>query len=197
MGRVSKALIRPAVGATEIEGATLWPVAGGSAEPEEVLPRGGVAMLKFVRYRPEFEAAVVELHEEAMGRFMDESLPPHEMSDLHSIPETYVQGGGEFLVGLLGEEVVAMGGYRRDTPTSAELKRMRIRARLHGRGFGSELLAELERIAAQDGITELTLETAQERPATLEFYRGRGYIEDGTNRYGDVETLKFKKKLAE
>ena len=62
-----------------------------------------------------------------MGRFLEVSLPPHETSDLY-VEDRYVNGGGEFLIGLLNNEVVAMGGYCRCAPSSAELKRMRIRS---------------------------------------------------------------------
>ena len=153
--------------------------------------------MRFIRFRSEFQAAILDLHDEAMGRFMDVSLPPHETSDLHSIEESYLKGGGEFLVGILNDEVVAMGGFRRCTRFSAELKRMRIRSELQGQGLGSRLLDELERIASRNGINELTLETAKDRPLTLVFYRRHGYVEDGTNTYGAIETLRFKKRLGE
>lgn len=152
-------------------------------------------MLRFIRFRPEFQDAILGLHEEAMERFMDVSLPPHETSDLHSIEDQYIKSGGEFLVGLLNDEIVAMGGYRRCTPSSAELKRMRIRSDLQGQGLGSRLLDELERSASRNEITELTLETALDRPLTLEFYRRHGYTDDGRNRYGAIETARFKKTL--
>jgi hypothetical protein len=46
--------------------------------------------------------------------------------DLQDIPASYLVGGGEFLVGEIGGEVVAMGGLQLRTYEIAELKRMRV-----------------------------------------------------------------------
>ncbi len=74
---------------------------------------------------------------------------------------------------------------------------MRIARELQGRGYGTQLLRELERRAFQSGIRTLCLDTARRRPLTLEFYRQHGYQQTGHSFYGAVETVQFKKVLDE
>jgi GNAT superfamily N-acetyltransferase len=116
-------------------------------------------------------------------------------ADLVTIEQVYLRDGGEFLIGFINERLVAMGGFKRLTDTSAELRRMRIERELQGRGYGTQLLRELERLAFQSGIRTLCLETARRRPLTLEFYRKHGYQETGQGFYGEVETVRFSKTL--
>jgi GNAT superfamily N-acetyltransferase len=81
--------------------------------------------------------------------------------------------------------------------TSAELRRMRIEPEFQGKGYGRQLLRELERLAFQSGIRAVCLDTARRRPLTLEFYRKHGYQETGRGLYGAVETVQFSKALGE
>jgi N-acetylglutamate synthase-like GNAT family acetyltransferase len=108
---------------------------------------------------------------------------------------TYFESGGEFLIGLLGREVVAMGGLQPITSDSAELRRMRIRKDLQDRGYRSQVLEELERMAFERGIRRLFFETAKAKPLTLEFCHKHNYQETGSGFYGNVETVHFSKVL--
>jgi hypothetical protein len=54
--------------------------------------------------------------------------------DLRSIRATYLERGGEFLVGLLDGEAVAMGALRRVSDTVAEIRRMRVDTRVQPAG---------------------------------------------------------------
>jgi SAM-dependent methyltransferase len=119
-----------------------------------------------------------------------------EAADLRSIEQTYLVSGGEFLVGLLEGEVIAMGGFQRLSGRTAELRRMRIRTDLQGRGYGSLLLEELERLARRSRIDVFTFETAKARPLTLKFYGKHGYRQTGSGMYGNIETVHFAKTLS-
>lgn len=46
--------------------------------------------------------------------------------------------------------------------------------------IGAALMQELEQRAAASGITRLHLDTADNQPDALAFYRGLGYLEIGT-----------------
>ena len=111
------------------------------------------------------------------------------------IERFYLRTAGDFLVGLLDNQVVAMGGFKRLSDTSAELKRMRVNKLHQGRGYGTQLLVELERKAIENGIRTLCLETASFRTLAIEFYRKHHYQFDGEGRYGDVRTIRFIKSL--
>jgi GNAT superfamily N-acetyltransferase len=152
--------------------------------------------LELVRYLPEYLEPMLELHREAQVGLGPIGINQYdEESDLRAIEQIYFNNGGEFLVGLLDGEVVAMGGFQRLSKTSAELRRMRIRKDFQDRGYGSQLLRELERLAFKSGITVLSFETAKARPLTLEFYHKHGYQETGSGFYGQVETIHYRKVL--
>ena len=135
------------------------------------------------------------LHRSAIEGFALGMTRQQDEADLMSIEEVYLRGGGEFLLGFLGERLIAMGGFKRLSDDLAELRRMRIARDLQGQGYGAWLLRELEQRAFQSGIRMLCLETARRRPLTLKFYRKHDYHETGQGLYGAVETVKFQKVL--
>jgi GNAT superfamily N-acetyltransferase len=130
-----------------------------------------------------------------MSRFVVGMSAAEEEADLRDIDAAYLRNGGEFLVGLLNGQVVAMGGFRLLSGNTAELKRMRVRSDLQGQGYGTQLLHELERLASARHIQTLCLETAKARPLTLRFYRQHGYQESGEGLYGQVVTVRFTKHI--
>ena len=151
--------------------------------------------MNLLRYEPEHQAAMLTLHRSAMSGFTTGMTRQEEEADLSAVEHVYISGGGEFLIGMLGERIVAMGGFKRLSDTTAELRRMRIERSLQGKGYGTQLLRELERLAFACGVRTLILETARARHLTLEFYRKQGYEETGQGYYGEVETVRFTKKL--
>jgi len=75
----------------------------------------------------------------------------------------------------------AMGGWRRHAPLAewedAEIKRMYVRPAYQGRGLARLILAELERTAAEAGITRLILETGLAQPEAIALCRSAGYVD--------------------
>jgi len=140
---------------------------------------------------------MLALHRSAVAGFNLGMSQREDEADLIAVEQVYLRAGGEFLIGFIGERLVAMGGFRRITETSVELRRMRIERELQGKGLGTQLLRELEQTAYRSGIRTICLETARRRPLTLDFYRKHGYQETGTGFYGEVETVQFSKSLDE
>jgi GNAT superfamily N-acetyltransferase len=153
--------------------------------------------MRFIRYQIEYQEPMLALHRAALEGFALGMSQPEDEADLMAIEQVYLSRGGEFLIGLLGGRLVAMGGFQRLPDGSAELRRMRVERELQGRGYGTQLLRELERIAFQSGLRTVCLAVARRRPLTLEFYRKHGYQETGRGLYGEVETVRFSKKLDE
>lgn len=89
----------------------------------------------------------------------DQMAPPH----------------GDFLIGFLGDEPVAMGGWRRLPDGRAELKRMFVLEAHRGSGFSAQVLDGLERSARDAGVSEMVLETTTLHGPALGLYRSRGY----------------------
>ncbi len=150
--------------------------------------------MRLIRYQPEYQEPMLALHRSALVGIPLGMSQQEDEADLVAIEQVYLRGG-EFLLGFINERLVAMGGFKRLTDTSAELRRMRIERELQGRRYGTQLLRELERLAFQSGIRTLSLNAARRRPLTLEFYRKHGYQETGRGFYGEVETVKFSKTL--
>jgi GNAT superfamily N-acetyltransferase len=153
--------------------------------------------MRLIRYRPEHREPMLALHRSAIVGFTLGMSQQDDEADLMAVEQIYLRYGGEFLIGFINKRLVAMGGFRRLSDTAAELRRMRIEPELQGRGYGTQLLQELERIAFQSGIRTLCLDTARRRPLTLEFYRKHGYQETGRGFYGEIETVQFSKTLDE
>ena len=149
------------------------------------------------RYESKYLDQILTLHRSAIDGFIIGIAQHDEEADLLAIEQAYLSGGGEFLVGLIDESAIAMGGFQRLSDTQAELRRMRIHREFRGQGYGTQMLRELERLAYQRGIRTLLLETAIARPLTLAFYQKHGYQETGSGIYGQVETVHFSKKFDE
>ena len=145
--------------------------------------------MRLIRYEPEYQGQMLELHRSAIMRFALGMSQQEDEADLMAIDQVYLRSGGEFLIGLLYNRLVAMGGFKRLSNASAELRRMRIERELQGRGYGTQLLSELERLAFQSGIRKICLNAALKRPLTIKFYRKHGYQETGKGFYGLVEVI--------
>ena len=86
---------------------------------------------------------------------------------------------GRFFMVYVDDVPAAMGGWRRRAPLGewqdAEIKRMYVRPAFQRRGLARLILTELERTAAEAGITRLVLETGLEQPEGIALYRSAGY----------------------
>jgi GNAT superfamily N-acetyltransferase len=152
--------------------------------------------MRLIRYRDDHREPMIALHRSALAGIPLGMSQQEDEADLMAIEQIYLLGGGEFLLGFIDERLIAMGGFKRLSESIAELKRMRIERELQGKGYGTQLLHELERLAFQSGVRTLRLDAARRRPLTLEFYRKHGYQETGRGFYGEVETVQFNKTLA-
>ncbi len=136
-----------------------------------------------------------ELHFEGLeavgARIGDPSLD----EDLDRVEEVYLAGAGEFLVGTVGESIVAMGALKRTSGLRAEIKRMRVRPECWRRGHGQEMLSALERRAAGLGYSTLHLDTTAGQTAARRLYEKNGFREVGRARSGGFECVFYEKGL--
>ncbi|QSG01396.1 GNAT family N-acetyltransferase [Natranaeroarchaeum sulfidigenes] len=139
--------------------------------------------------------------------------------DLADVAASYLDRGGEFLVGVLPEplevedsaaitthdgSVVAIGGYlpgeagyedERTVPGAAELHRMRVHPAVQGQGYGRDLLAALEsRITAAD-FDPILATTARRQRKAIAFYPSAGYEQVDESTLGEYELVHFEKRL--
>ena len=117
--------------------------------------------------------------------------------DLHHIKETYLDGGGEFVVGVEGGRIVAMGALKRSSSDRAEIKRMRVHPDSQRRGFGRAVLQRLEARAVELGYTALHLDTTVQQISAQKLYIHSGYAETGRDRFGSFDVILYEKSLTD
>jgi len=136
------------------------------------------------RYEPSEKRAIRRLHDDALNEVGAHLGSGPWDEDLDEIKDVYLESGGEFLVGMLQGEVVAMGALRRISPERAEITRMRVRPGLQGCGYGQAMLDALHRRAAELGYSTLRLDTTVQQRAARHLYVKNGYREVGRGSIG-------------
>jgi GNAT superfamily N-acetyltransferase len=145
------------------------------------------------RYEPGDKRAVRRLHDDALNEVGAHLGTGPWDEDLDEIEGVYLESGGEFLVGVLEGEVVAMGAIKRVSPDVAEVRRMRVRPGLQGRGYGQAMLDALHRRAAGLGYTALLLDTTVQRGVARRLYLKNGYREVGRGSIGPFECVFYER----
>ncbi len=146
------------------------------------------------RYEPGDREAVRNLHDAALtGVGAHLGTGPWD-ADLDDIESVYLREDGEFLVGVLAGEVVAMGALRRGPDGRAWITRMRVSPPFQGRGIGQTLLDALHRRAAELGYGTLHLDTTVGQTAARRLYEKNGYRETGRGRVGPFECLYYERE---
>lgn len=152
-------------------------------------------MFEVRSFQPNDAAAVWKLHDAALeDAGVHGGRGPWE-DDLRDISTTYLESGGEFLLGLAGAELVAMGGLLRRSPERAEIKRMRVRPDFQRRGLGRLILKELEARAQALGYREIQLDATEEQVAARCLYESAGYRETERRTTGRFLFIDYSKPL--
>jgi GNAT superfamily N-acetyltransferase len=120
-------------------------------------------------------------YDDPVVRALESELQQEYVNRYGGIDETPVDPGqfappdGLFLVGFIGAEPVASGGFRRHDDGVVEIKRMYVVSDHRGEGFARRLLTELEARAAELGYERAVLETGTEQPEAVALYESSGY----------------------
>ncbi|WP_205857383.1 GNAT family N-acetyltransferase [Phytoactinopolyspora endophytica] len=133
-------------------------------------------LIRPLRYSdPVVRALEDELQQEYIERYGDPDDAP-------VAPDEFAPPEGQFLVGFLGNEPVATGGFRRHADHVAEIKRMYVSHDHRGGGHARRMLVELEERAAAAGYRRIVLETGLKQPEAMALYTSSGY--EPTSPYG-------------
>jgi ribosomal protein S18 acetylase RimI-like enzyme len=154
-------------------------------------------VLELRRYEESDAGTVWRLHEDGLRQMNAHAGHGPWDDDLRSILASYLDSGGEFLVGVVGGEVVAMGALRRVSATVAEVKRMRVDIRFQRQGFGRTILRRLEQRARELGYRTLRLDTTVTQVPAQHLYRACGYREMGRAHLGGQELILFERHLVQ
>lgn len=147
------------------------------------------------RYEPDDHEAVWTLHNEALNDVGAHLGNGPWDDDLHEIETVYFENGGEFLVGVQDERIVAMGALRRVSEKRASITRMRVSPELQSQGIGQRLLDTLHRRATELGYTTLQLDTTVQQLAARHLYERNGYREVGRGPIGPFECVFYEGRL--
>lgn len=176
-----------------------------------------MADLRLRQYDPRDSDAVWQLHERAMRAAGTDPSDIPGTEDLRTIETSYLDAGGDFLVGICDADstaptlpetfdgaLVTMGGLlpseaghddEQTVPGAAELHRMRTAPAHQGQGFGRQLLGALERRARAAGFERALATTACRQQRAVAFYRAADYREVDRSNFGEYELLHFEKLL--
>ena len=151
--------------------------------------------MRIRRYRESDHDEVWALHNLALeGTDAHPGNGPWD-DDLHHVRDIYLNSGGEFLVGVHDQKVVAMGALKRTSTDRAEVKRMRVHPDFQHRGFGRAILQRLEPRATGLGYTSLHLDTTVQQIPAQQLYVQNGYSEVGRSKLGRFDVIHYEKTL--
>ena len=156
--------------------------------------------MRFVRVAqddPLAEPLLAELAAEYSQRYGGTRAAHHDALRNHPGGE-FAPPDGAMILGLLDGNAVTGGAFRRFDQQTAELKRIWTDSRHRRRGYGSALLAELEREIAARGYRRVYLMTGDRQPEAEALYTGSGYtrLEAPLPAAGPIYPVAYEKPLA-
>ncbi|MGI5164343.1 GNAT family N-acetyltransferase [Spirillospora sp. CA-253888] len=178
-------------------------------------PLWSLGDLRLRRYRTPDHATVLALHQEGLAQV---GLRPGDGvyydHDFFRMEEIYLRNDGEFLVGELDGEIVAMGGLRRADLVPggsarafggyapgvkrlevAEMVRLRVRPDVQRRGYGAGVVQALEDRAVEFGYRVLRADTTEFQGPALALYRSFGWCEIRREPIGGIVNIYIEKRL--
>ena len=144
------------------------------------------------RYVPEDRLAIIEISRLALeygGMPGHKTSLEHESKDIENI---YFNNSGEFLVLLVDNQIIGIGGLMRQDNTTGRIRRMRIHPNYQRHGYGGLILGKLEQKAVELGYRKLVLRTSDKLKSAMNFYVKQGYKNKGVSpkdQFVDFEKL--------
>ena len=163
--------------------------------PATYLTKNNIVM-QIRRYKPEDNKAVKALHFAGLAQFGASEDPYHD-SDLDDIEGVYLNNDGEFLVGTLNDEIIAIGALKKVTATRGEIKRIRVDRKVQRHGYGQAILKKLMETATECGYLELCLDTVIDNIPAQRLFEKYGFCETHRGRVGVYDLVFYGKKLNE
>jgi ribosomal protein S18 acetylase RimI-like enzyme len=160
-------------------------------------------MLKIRRYQAQDNEVVKELHYAGIAKMReidsDADRPdnPFIDCDLEDIEGVYINNNGDFIVGIEGKEIVAIGAIRKASATCGEIKRLRVRRDCQREGHGETIMLKLIERARELGYKELCLDTLASNIPAQRLFEKCGFIENNRGKRGPYDLIFYGKKLNE
>jgi ribosomal protein S18 acetylase RimI-like enzyme len=112
--------------------------------------------------------------------------------------DEFAAPGGGLIMGLLADQPVTGGAFRRFDDSTAELKRIWTDSRYRRQGHAKALLVELEAEIVARGYRSVYLTTGDRQPEAEALYLSTGYVRlaEPLPAEGEVYPLAFRKVLS-
>ncbi len=118
-------------------------------------------MLTIRRYTPADQAAVEYLHVFVIQQ-AEAHLGRGPLDDeMYAIEEHYLNTNGEFLIGEIEDQIVAMDAFRRTSSIHAEIMRIRVHPHYQGQGLGQQAYSTNLKLAPVQEATPPSISTPQ------------------------------------
>ena len=98
------------------------------------------------------------------------------------------------IIACINNEIIGVGRVHFNSEKEAQIRYMAVKAKYRGKGIGSLVLKELERIAKEKGAHYILLNA---RESVVDFYKVHGYkiLEKAHTLFGCILHWKMRKKL--
>ncbi len=148
------------------------------------------------QYKHSDKKEIFELHVRALKNEDAYMYTGAWEKDFEDIEGIYLKNRGEFIVGTVGDKIIAMGGLRKMTENIVELRRMRVDPIFQRKGYGQAIINVLEKRAKEFGYTVIRLNTSAKQVAAQKFYKKNGYMEMRREKEGwKVDNIIYQKKI--
>ncbi len=151
--------------------------------------------MRIRRFKEDDLAEVISLHRETLLRENAYRGDGVWENDFHDINNIYIGNNGEFIVGVLNDRIIATGALKRIDDSTAEITSMRVHPDYQGKGYGREILQQLESCAESIGYRVLILETDEKLIAAMNLYERNGFIFQKREFIDGFDCLWYKKEI--
>jgi putative acetyltransferase len=111
--------------------------------------------------------------------------------ELAGLPGDYVRPAGGLMLGLDDVGPVGCVAFRRLEPGIAEMKRLYVRSRVRGGGWGRRLAEQVVADARQAGYERMRLDTLPAMERAIGLYLGLGFRDIAPYRHNPVPGARF------
>ena len=156
-------------------------------------------MLQIRRYKPEDNSAVKELNLLGIRQMTEmdhmKVRPDSADADFDDIENVYIKNRGDFLIGLQGSKIVAIGALKKYSETCGEIKRIRIRPDCQRKGYGETMMLKLIELAKRLKYRELILDTLVSNVPAQHLFEKIGFVEIRRGSSGPFNLIYYGKRL--
>lgn len=140
-------------------------------------PEVPIGQLTIRQFQPQDKEAALQVNIKALTKL---GIPEANITsqDIGNAQEEYFNKNGDFLVGEVDGQIVAIGGYKQKDKETANIRKMRTLPEYQGKGIGRKMLEALEEsIRRHSDYKKIKVGTSTIMPNAIRLYTSMGYKE--------------------